>query len=499
LRQDETGSARAEQLMIDQDIAAFGVDPRNGDVLICDFAENTIKRLVYNSPSTTVPLPSALSETGAFSDLRSLKPAAGIVSYDINVSFWSDNASKSRWFSLPDTNLTMGFSREGNWSFPAGTIWIKHFELEMTNGVPESARRLETRFIVRNSNGVYGVSYRWGDSLTDATLVPEKGMDETISINDNGIVRTQVWHYPSRAECLSCHTAVGGWALGFNTPQMNRVVGYAAGKDNQLQALSRAGYFAGDVTGFHTLRALANSTDTTYSREYRVRSYLAANCAHCHQPGGPGLGFWDARISTPLSAAGLINGVLQWNDKREDPENRAVTPGDLTHSTLLKRIATFGSHHMPPLSTTVLNTEAINLLTEWIRTDLTNYLTFSHWQEKWFGSTNDADGAPGADADGDGAPNDLEYLTGTNPRLASEFWGISLRRAGDIVEVLFPQISNRGFEVQWTTNLFDPASWRPLDVPGNHPIISATTQPAVVEDPVIETTAKYYRVRVFEP
>ena len=499
LRYDGTAPARVEQLTIDPGISAFGVDPRNGDVLICDLAESTIKRLVYNSASTMPPLPSALSETGAFSDLRGLKPESGIVPYALNVPFWSDNAVKTRWFSLPDTNLTIGFSREGNWSFPAGTIWIKHFELERTNGVPESARRLETRFIVRNSNGVYGVTYRWGDSLTEATLVPEEGMDEAISVYANSVVRTQVWHYPSRAECLACHTAVGGWALGFNTPQMNCEVDHGAGKENQVQALGRAGYFDRDVTGIHTLRALASSADTAYSREYRVRSYLAANCAQCHQPGGPGLGFWDARISIPLSMSGLINGALKWNDKREDPENRVVTPGDLAHSTLLKRISTFGSHHMPPLDTTLLDLEAINLLTEWIGTDLTNYLSFAHWQEKWFGSTNAADAAPAADADGDRAPNDLEYLTGTNPRLGSEFWGISLRLAGDVAQVRFPRIANRGFEVQWTTNLFDPSSWQSLDVPGNRPIISATTQPTVVEDPMLKAATKYYRVRVFEP
>ncbi|HVV71272.1 MAG TPA: hypothetical protein VHI52_07215, partial [Verrucomicrobiae bacterium] len=47
----------------------------------------------------------------------------------------------------------LGFSKDGAWSLPAGTIWIKHFDLEMTNGVPSSARRLETRFLVRTSTG----------------------------------------------------------------------------------------------------------------------------------------------------------------------------------------------------------------------------------------------------------------------------------------------------------------------------------------------------------
>ena len=46
----------------------------------------------------------------------------------------------------------------------------------MTN----SARRLETRILVRNSSGSggYGVTYRWGTSLTNASLVADGGLDE---------------------------------------------------------------------------------------------------------------------------------------------------------------------------------------------------------------------------------------------------------------------------------------------------------------------------------
>ena len=55
-----------------------------------------------------------------------------------------------------------------------------------------------------------------------------------------------------------------------------------------------------------TLRALVAATNSSSSREYRVRSYLAANCAQCHQPGGVAQVAWDARISTPLPDTGII-------------------------------------------------------------------------------------------------------------------------------------------------------------------------------------------------
>src|SRR5262249_48328670 len=147
----------------------------------------------------------------------------------------------SRWFSVPNTNLTIGFNSSSNWSFPTGAVWIKHFNLQLTNGDPTSEIRLETRFIIKNSSGVYGVTYRWGGSQTNATLVPAAGMDDLFVINDGGNLRTQVWHYPSQLECQACHTPVGGFGLGFRTEQLNKDFSYNNGITNEIMALSDAG------------------------------------------------------------------------------------------------------------------------------------------------------------------------------------------------------------------------------------------------------------------
>ena len=497
LRDDGTNTVSFQLLANDRNISAFAIDPVNGDVLMTDHVEGTIKRLDYNTTQTGTPVPPTLADTGAFSDLTSLTPNPGIVPYDINVPFWSDQAEKTRWFSAPNTNLTIGFDPNNRWSFPTGTVWIKHFALELTNGVPESQKRLETRFIVRNAAGVYGVTYRWGDSATNATLVPAEGMDEPFVIYDGGTVRTQVWHYPSRTECLSCHTAVGGWALGFNTPQMNREVDYGQGPENQIAALSRVGYFSSPVTNINTLRALAHPTNTACSVEYRVHSYLTANCVQCHQPGGTALGYWDARITTPMSLAGIINGALDNN--RGDTNNRVVASGSIDHSVLLSRIATRGSGQMPPVDSTILDTDAINLLSAWITNDLPNAQSFADWQFAHFGSTNAPNAAPDADPDNDGAKNLLEYLTGTDPLVGADAWKINVRPAGNTVEISFPQIANRGFQVESAPSMTSPISWQPLDVPANRPLFSPTNFTAVVTDTITNTPFKFYRVRVFEP
>ncbi|MBI2946695.1 MAG: PQQ-dependent sugar dehydrogenase [Verrucomicrobia bacterium] len=494
---DGSGSTNVTRLAVDRDIVGFGVDPSNGDVLLADVGEDAIKRLIYSTNTTGVPLPPLLSETGAFADLAKLTPQSGIVPYEINVPFWSDYAQKRRWFSVPDPAKKISFSREGNWSFPMGAVWIKHFELEIRKGAPESARRLETRFIVRNSDGVYGVTYKWDEDQQNARLVPEDGLDEPLVINDGGILRTQIWHYPSRSECLACHTPVAGHALGFKTEQLNRDFNYGNTAANQIRALSGAGYFDAEVAGVNTLLAAAHPADDAASLEHRVRSYLAANCSQCHQPGGSALGQWDARLTTRTAESGLINGLLV-ND-RGNPEARSVKPGSIEHSMLLKRISARGAGQMPPIASTEVDAAGVALLSAWITNDLPKSRSFAEWQRAHFELNTSPIAGASEDPDDDGASNYQEYLVGTDPLLDSDVWRVTVERDGDKVRLKFPRIANRGFEVQFTTDLFNPASWKPLDVPANRLFFSATNSAAAVEDSIPTAQAKYYRVRVFEP
>jgi hypothetical protein len=215
------------------------------------------------------------------------------------------------------------------------------------------------------------VTYRWGGSKTNATLVPAQGMDESFVINNGGVLSTQVWHYPSQNECQLCHTTAGGFGLGFRTEQLNRDLAYGSLTTNEISALSAAGYFSAPVTSdVHSLLALAAATNTSFSLEYRARSFLAANCSQCHQPGGTAQqANWDARITTPTSSANLIKAVPVSN--LGNPGNFIIAPQSPTNSILLTRIATRDlsnplSIQMPPLDSTISDTQDIQLVTDWI-------------------------------------------------------------------------------------------------------------------------------------
>lgn len=484
-----TNAVPFPRLLTDAGISAFGLDPRNGDVLLCDQSDDTIKRLVS---VTNLTGPSTLAATGAFTNLVTLTPQPGIVPYELNVPFWSDHAHKTRWFSVPNTNLFLTFSAEDNWQFPTGTVWIKHFEL-VTNTLSQATRRLETRFIVRYTNGVYGLTYRWTTPPTNALLVAEEGFDEAIPIDENGVVRIQVWHFPGRGECLSCHTGAGGGALGFDTLQLNRSVASGPANVNQLQQLSDYGYLAVPISGIHALRSLAHPTNEQASLEWRARSYLDANCSFCHQPAST-VGSWDGRLSTPTRLANLIEGI-PLNDGGNS-SNRIIARGLTNFSLIHARLNTRGLGAMPPLASSLVDTNGVALLARWIAS-LTNYQTYAEWQVAHFGSTN----APGSgefdDFDADGARNYQEYLTATDPLSSASAWGLAISGSNNAAVVSSLQPANRAVELQWSPNLQSASNWSPIMESFNQPFYPSSNR--LLQFSTNSPISLFFRARISEP
>ena len=494
---DGTNATNFRQLLADVGVTSFALDPSNGDLLFTDIVEDRIKRVVRGTNVLGSELPATLSATGAYGDLTSLAPNAGIVPYDLNLAFWSDNSHKLRWYSIPDTNSVMTFSGLGNWQFPSGMIWIKTFELEMTNGVPESRRRLETRFLVRNVEGVYGVVYRWNEEQTEAFLLSEAGLEEDFQIRDGGLIRTQTWHYPSRNECLQCHTHAGGLALGFHTPQLNRDYNFGGVTTNQIAAMAHAGYFGNTVSNLHVLPALAKSTNESVSLTYRIRSYLAANCSQCHMPGGTAAGTWDARITNPLSSVGIVDGIL--SRPHTNAAARVVATGSLANSEIYQRIITNGVGRMPPAASLMLDTNGFELVARWITNTLSSRTTFAQWQVQKFGATNAASAAATDDADSDGAPNFLEFLTGSDPQQAGDGFSMTLHQSGNRPRIEFTQKADVAYQIEWSANPLGSNAWRLLDVPGNEWFISASNRTHSVTDPATNGFPRFYRIKVVEP
>jgi uncharacterized repeat protein (TIGR03806 family) len=308
--------------------------------------------------------PPLLSQTGSFADVRALTPNPNLIPYELVVSFWSDGASKSRWVSLPDEKIK--FSAAGEWAFPNGTVFVKEFDLPVDDTNPAVKRRLETRFLVRDHDGgVYGVSYKWRPDHSDADLLATS-VTEDVTIKTASGTRMQTWYYPSREDCLTCHTANAGGVLGVKTRQMNREMTYPSGiTDNELRAWNHAGIFDSKLTDSELakLPKLANADDQTRTLEDRARSYLDANCSQCHRPSGTVAAF-DARYDTPLAKQGLIRGSPLLNEGID--KSRIVAPNDIWRSILFMRVNTTETFKMPPLARMTVDRAGVELLGEWI-------------------------------------------------------------------------------------------------------------------------------------
>ena len=310
-------------------------------------------------------IPPLLSQTGVFSDTPKRIASPGLIPYDLNVAFWSDGADKSRWIAVPAGQIA--FSPSGEWRFPAGTVFVKSFDLPTDAANPGAKRRLETRVLVRDSKGgVYGALYKWRPDGSDADLLEASATEDIQVKSAGGEIHDQTWYYPSRQDCLTCHTAGAGGVLGVKTRQLNRPFAYPSGiADNELRTWSHLGLFApafkdADMREF---AALASAEDGARSLQDRARSYLDANCAQCHRPGGTVANF-DARYDTPLEKQGLIDGPVLIDQGIDRP--RVISPHDIWRSIAYMRVATMGDIRMPPLARETIDEKGVRLLGEWI-------------------------------------------------------------------------------------------------------------------------------------
>jgi mono/diheme cytochrome c family protein len=259
------------------------------------------------------------------------------------------------------------FSRANAWEFPEGTVLVQSLGLELERDRPGSRRWIETRILLLQDKEWAGYSYRWNDQQTDAELLPSSGDDREFTIREGRKIREQTWLYPSRTDCLTCHSRAAHFILGLNTAQLNRTMEIAGATTNQIGALFARGVLKPltNELNFSNLPKLANPYASEANRAERVHAYLRINCSHCHTDAGGGNSAMEMRAAK-LEEMRLI-GVLPQHDTFELPQARIIAPGHPERSVLLHRISQRGYGRMPPLSITTVDEQAVELFKEWIR------------------------------------------------------------------------------------------------------------------------------------
>lgn len=346
-------------------LTSLGVDA-DGELYMTSLGRGPLRTLTFRQEAST-NLPSQLSATGLFEDVIALAPRPALLAYSVNSQLWSDGAAKHRWLALPE-GQAIGFSDSGAWTFPEGTVFVKHFDMALDEREPKRRRRLETRVLVADADGAYyGASYKWNAQETDADLLLEsqtEALDVTLS---DGSTRRQEYFYPGPSDCLTCHDARAGSVLGVRAAQLNGEVLYPATglRANQLWTWSELGLFDRrlDPDEIRTLPALAALDDESRSVEDRVRSYWDSNCSMCHGTIRGMRASWDARYQTPLAQQGVVLGPSVANEGAF-----VVVPRDIEASLLAARDrSTDPNLRMPPIGRTRTDVAYIALLERWIR------------------------------------------------------------------------------------------------------------------------------------
>ncbi len=358
-------------------ITGFGTDSQ-GELLVCDHAGNGdggFHRLIpAPADEATQDFPKKLSDSGLFQSVKGHITHPSLVPYSVNSPLWSDGSFKARSIAIPGDNPKIDFTATKAWGFPNETVLVKSFGLEMVEGDSGSQRWIETRFLTKQQNEWIGYSYVWNDDQTDATLVAKQGLDREFTIKTVDGSRKLPWHYPSRTECMVCHSRAAAFVLGLSTPQMNRDHDYGGSVQNQLSVLERLGLFpsvgADDRQRLRDdpkkFERLADPYDPRETLEARAKSYLHSNCAICHVEAGGGNSQMQLEFATALDKMKIINEVPK-HDKFAMPEARLIAPGHPEQSVLLHRMSIRGRGQMPQLATTLVDKPAVEMLTEWIK------------------------------------------------------------------------------------------------------------------------------------
>ena len=295
--------------------------------------------------------PDRLSKTGCVDQADAKKPAPGLVPFGVNAALWSDGADKERYMALPD-GQTITVGADGDFDFPSGTVLMKTFTL--------AGKRIETRLFVRHDDGGWaGYTYEWLDDESDAIYLPSSKIKP---------VGQQTWYFPSRSDCVRCHTEAAGRSLGPELRQLDGDFAYESTKriSNQLKTLANIGMFAAalpDELSRPKPYALPYGPDGT---EERARAYLHANCSGCHRPEGGGRGALDLRYATSFKDTNACNGATEAGDLGV-ADAKLLVPGAPEKSVISLRMRAHGANRMPPVATSVVDERGATLVDDWIR------------------------------------------------------------------------------------------------------------------------------------
>ena len=307
-------------------------------------------------PGSATPV-EHLSELGIFEGNPAKQvPRKEFVPYEVNAALYADGARKRRFVYVPD-GAHIDTSSE-HWQLPVGSYLVKTFSFARDLRDPTQGERLiETRFLVRTEDGFMASTYVWNDAQTDAVASPGN-LDVPVSwYDERGMRRNLVFHVPSPSQCAACHA---DRALGLRSRQLDRLGEYADGTHDQIAHFAALGL----ITRPPPAHLLLVDPSGAAPLAARARSYLDANCSHCHGEGGSAERtdlFWDLEHTTLAEMPNCRP------TRAIDGRDRVLVPGHPEQSEFLARMRSDKPRiHMPRGPSTLADQAGISLLSAWV-------------------------------------------------------------------------------------------------------------------------------------
>lgn len=315
--------------------------------------------------------PELLSDWGLFTgDPAGQQPADGVVRYALRSPLFSDYAAKYR-FIAPPLGETVGWTDAGEWDYPDGTVVVKTFAFRDDYTDAGSAETLiETRLLIREGAAWVPQVYLWNDDQSDAVRRPIGTRVPVAFVDPAGRERAIDYIVPNTNQCASCHEGTAAFrTLGPRAFQMDTTVDFGDGPVDQLAHLEGSGLFApGPPPPEERVDPIVDPSDDSQPIALRARSYLHANCAHCHAEDGAArsTGFYLGYDVDDPSTLGVCRRPVSAGPGSGDLDYDVV-PGRPDLSIVVYRMSSSDPEiKMPELPTLLPHDEGIALVSEWI-------------------------------------------------------------------------------------------------------------------------------------
>ena len=264
----------------------------------------------FNFPRTIV-FEDSLSAYNVFQGApNDLIPSNDFELLELSSVLFTDYAHKQRLVKLP-AGTQMTRMNDNSIVFPNGTILTKTFFYYIDERDTSLGKNIiETRLLIKESDIWNVATYRWNDDQSAATLELNGFNKQVTWVNSSGNNKSTLYKIPTENQCMTCHQSNSTMTpLGPTILNLNRTIEINGMNVNQLSHMQAIGI----LNNFPLSQApqMVDYKDISKSLDDRSRSYLAVNCAHCHNPSAwdipAGKGF-DFRFQTSIEGTGISEG-----------------------------------------------------------------------------------------------------------------------------------------------------------------------------------------------